>query len=513
VVLRASGAKITQQFCHGVNGNVSKAAGSAKAVSFDEHSQDCGAFIMAIVGENGSGKSTVIQSAASVYESTAPKHFLKGRGFASDYFPNTTWDDIREVEIKYSLLEGDKRKTDTIRNPGERWHGNYGRSERPVVYIDLSRILPVAARVGYSRIAKTRHKEKEARDFDKYRLERFNQIMGRTYDFAKMSLTDVDPKRRVPVMGFHGCGYSGFHQGGGETTIAELIQTDMPKYGLVLIDEIETSLHPRSQRRLIRDLAEKCKENESQIILTTHSPFILDELPYEARAQIIQTEDGKKSIVYGVSPEFAMSKMDDIPQYDCDIFVEDKRSQILLIEILVKYAKDIVLNCRLISFGAASVGRALGIMVSQKRFPKPSCVFLDGDQGSATGCNQLPGQDPPEYVVFGALKAANWPGVAARTGRPHADIVDACNRAMSLTNHRDWINNAATQLLMGGDILWQALSAEWVNHCLPPEEARKIIQPIEDAKLGSKTGYSGPITINISTIPTDANGNTTLFEL
>lgn len=84
---------------------------------------------------------------------------------------------------------------------------------------------------------------------------------------------------------------------------------------------------------------------------------------------------------------------------------------------------------------------------------------------------------------------------------------------MSLANHRDWINNAATQLLMGGDILWQALSAEWVNHCLPPEEARKIIQPIEDAKLGSETGYSGPITINISTIPTDANGNTTLFEL
>jgi hypothetical protein len=33
VVLGTGGTKINQQFCHCVNGNVSKAAGSAKAVS------------------------------------------------------------------------------------------------------------------------------------------------------------------------------------------------------------------------------------------------------------------------------------------------------------------------------------------------------------------------------------------------------------------------------------------------------------------------------------------------
>jgi AAA domain, putative AbiEii toxin, Type IV TA system len=70
-----------------------------------------------------------------------------------------------------------------------------------------------------------------------------------------MALTDIDAERRVPVLQTKIMGYSGYHQGQGETTITELIQSDQPKYGLILIDEIESSLHPRAQRRLIRDLA------------------------------------------------------------------------------------------------------------------------------------------------------------------------------------------------------------------------------------------------------------------
>ncbi|WP_369121122.1 AAA family ATPase, partial [Sphingobium baderi] len=40
---------------------------------------------------------------------------------------------------------------------------------------------------------------------------------------------------------------------------------------MVLIDEIESSLHPRAQRRLMRDLAEAARLQECQIIISTHS--------------------------------------------------------------------------------------------------------------------------------------------------------------------------------------------------------------------------------------------------
>jgi hypothetical protein len=139
--------------------------------------------------------------------------------------------------------------------------------------------------------------------------------MGRQYDLAKMAATDADPDRAVAVLSENSTPYSGFHSGAGETTMAEFLQADLPKYGLILIDEIETSLHPRSQRRLIRDLAERCRERELQIILTTHSPYVLDELPLEARAYILKKTNGRE-IVYGVSPDFAMSKMDDQPHFE-----------------------------------------------------------------------------------------------------------------------------------------------------------------------------------------------------
>ena len=127
---------------------------------------------------------------------------------------------------------------------------------RPVEYIDLSRVQPVSARAGYLRIAKTKHKEKSSAIFEPERLQRLSKVMGRSYDSAKMAFTDIDDKRAVPVVSVDGIEYSGFNSGGGETTMTEFLGADLPKYGLILIDEIESSLHPRAQRRLIRDLAE-----------------------------------------------------------------------------------------------------------------------------------------------------------------------------------------------------------------------------------------------------------------
>ena len=71
--------------------------------------------------------------------------------------------------------------------------------------------------------------------------------MGRGYQSAKMSKTDIDKTRIVPVLTHHQSQFSGFNQGQGEITMMDLLNMDIPKYSLVLIDEIESSLHPRTQ--------------------------------------------------------------------------------------------------------------------------------------------------------------------------------------------------------------------------------------------------------------------------
>lgn len=439
--------------------------------------------IMALVGENGAGKSTVLQCAAAVYESHPPAY---RRGYASDFFPQTAWDHLDGVAIRYTVREKDTEHSASVRKPGERWLGNPQRRKRHVEYIDLSRIQPVPARVGYMKLANPANEETTSTPFEGTRLARLSGIMGRHYDLAKMALTREDAKRPVPVIEHQGQTYSGFHQGAGETTITELLERDLPPYSLILIDEIESSLHPRAQRRLIRDLADRCRENEVQIVLTTHSPYVLEELPEKARAYIMQSPSGTREIVYGVSPDFAMTKMDDVAHTECDLYVEDRRSATMLEEILIAADPENVLKCQTVPYGAASVGQALGQMIINDRFPRKSCVFLDGDQARADGCRNLPGNDAPERVVFGDLRGREWQGLAARTGRLHSQIADACNQAMGLPGHRTWIDYAASRLTMSGETLWRAMCAEWANNALPAEDAKAIAQPVADVLLGIK---------------------------
>ncbi len=228
--------------------------------------------IVAIVGENGSGKSTLLQAAACAYRNTGPR----GAFFPTEFFPETTWDTIQAAAIRYSYKQGDAHHEANVRKPTTRWLGQPTRPERRLEYIDLSRLQPVGTRVGYARIAKNRHVEHSAKNFSDAQISRLSEIMGRLYDAAKMALTNIDENREIPVLTKQGIPYSGFHQGSGETTIAELLQAELPQYGLVLIDEIESSLHPRAQRRLLRDLAEQCRQRECQIVMTTHSPYILE---------------------------------------------------------------------------------------------------------------------------------------------------------------------------------------------------------------------------------------------
>jgi predicted ATPase len=424
--------------------------------------------ITAIVGENGVGKSSILQAVAASFSSKTH--------YPSEFFPDTPWETITDASIATSHRDGPTSGSvvKSLRKLTERWRGHEERIDRPVVYIDLGRIQPISVRTGYARMAKRDVKETRADAFDVATIERFSRIMGREYDLAKLSITDAHKSHSVPVMGRNKDSYSGFHSGAGETVLAELLHKKLPKFCVVLVDEIETSLHPRTQRRLIRDLATLCRNLEMQCIITTHSPYVLDELPPEGRICLDETQ-GQKRIISGISPAFAMSKMDEDRYPEADVWVEDDRSATLLNEIVSRTDHaDLIVRYQAVPFGAANVGRMLGIMCREGRFKKPSVVFLDGDQDATDGCAVLPGGDAPERVVFESLQAHGLEGVAKRISRSAADVADTCRAASLLQNHHDWIKTAADRLHVSGDVLWQAMCAEWSDKCLPSHEAEKV---------------------------------------
>lgn len=417
----------------------------------------------------------MLQTAALTYY----QHGDQTDWYPSDFFPATVWDKLESAKIRYSVLEGigQKQRDGEIRKMTDRWVGTADRPERPVRYVDMGRLQPMTIRTGYFKIAKPSFKELSAKKFDPDTISRISEVMGREYSGGKLALTDADATRPVSVLSREGNDFSAFHQGAGELTVTELLQNPPIKNSLILIDEIETSLHPRAQRRLIRDLGDLCREYELQIILTTHSPYVLQELPPRARCYIV-TSGGTREIISGISPEFATTKMDEEIHPECELYVEDERAKVMLREILMQHAPEVASRVQITPFGAASVGQALGLMVTQKRFQRPTLVFLDGDQPATGGTITLPGGDAPERVVFEALKEAKWDILPLRTGRDFSDIQDACSKAMTIGDDHEWVPVTAKSLSLGSDVLWQIFCSTWAANYLPKGEAKAIIDPI-----------------------------------
>src|SRR3989338_6550557 len=69
--------------------------------------------VCAVIGENGTGKSTVLKVLASVYQSDDGKNMF----FPSDFFPGTAWDKIKNVLIEYYLKDENNPIKRTIRKP------------------------------------------------------------------------------------------------------------------------------------------------------------------------------------------------------------------------------------------------------------------------------------------------------------------------------------------------------------------------------------------------------------
>jgi len=78
--------------------------------------------------------------------------------------------------------------------------------------------------------------------------------------------------------------YSEFHMSSGERTIVR-ISKDISglENALVLIDEVDTGMHPYTQQQAMLELQRSALRQKLQIIVASHSPIILDSVPPEGR--------------------------------------------------------------------------------------------------------------------------------------------------------------------------------------------------------------------------------------
>lgn len=435
--------------------------------------------VVAIVGENGAGKSTVLKVAAAAYDKAKEVGY-----FPSDFFLDTHWDTLTGIELGYQIKLGEQTQNFKIRKPTKRWSFPEKRYKRGVFWFDVARTLPLDATAGYARVARLAAGEISTEALSDEFRRHLSYILRREYQNARFAAPDVNEKRAVGLLQREFGEISQFHQGAGEDTSLDLMRAlqEVPDHSLLIIDEVEASLHPRAQRRLINFLLTLSRLRRVQIIVSTHSPYVLEELPPEARVLLLPTAEGP-SVLYGASPEFALTKLDELVHPEAFVYVEDRSAEVWVREIIARHpqGQTIMSRVKVSPVGPANVVAMMGRLAFDGKLPQPGVGVLDGDQQQSAGCARLPGNDAPERVVFHGLRDRNWGSLHERFGIGAGDLHTYLEDALLNADFHRWPSLVGDRILKSATSVWETMATEWCRECLTEAERDVVVGAIQAA--------------------------------
>jgi len=375
--------------------------------------------VSVIAGGNSSGKSTVLFAAACAYR-------VPGAG-VRDFVPSTLFPDYRPqhglrqdikkkitLEFEYLTPHG-RQYMRWQRSKG--WNRSFGgrrgaRQPERGVYLRTLRNLTDPAEVrgvlGMSRSAAppdenplTASQVEFAHQMLPFRYSEVTRLLS-----GKKSLLFAEQKR--------GTSYSELHMGAGERAILRLSQ-DLAqlKGALVLIDEVETGLHPWVQQLLLLQLQQLALRNDLQILVTSHSPVVLDSVPALGRIILERDSEGRVS-----SPAPWRDLIQDAlygrTRDTINLLCEDDAAEGILMGVL-----DHVLQRQRIRHDAVRIGRNTGASefathaAAFRKFGQiDNFVFvLDGDKREGDVRNRIriaAGQDVPVLFLPGSVAPEIW---------------------------------------------------------------------------------------------------------
>lgn len=287
----------------------------------------------------------------------------------------------------------------------------------PVIYLSLERLLPIPKRGNYKAV--------NFEYLEKVKDE-FIQLNNRILNKASNKSTGTSGSVKSAVV--HSDSYDQDSVSSGEDNTGKIISSllsfkklkdEYKDYhgGVLLIDEADAALFPAAQIELINVLAEYCKALDIQVIITSHSPTMIEHVhnlsqQYRKRFKTIYLSDS-----YG-----KVAKMDDASWTDIqadlltktikiskelslpkvNTYFEDKEAFDFFNSIIYRHKTKKILN----QFPEISMGCKNYIQLVQKGVPEfssKSLIVLDGDVKNVQDIKtiiSLPGHLPPDQLIF-----------------------------------------------------------------------------------------------------------------
>lgn len=269
----------------------------------------------------------------------------------------------------------------------------------PVLYLGLSRLFPVGE--SKDQFVKNKHvilKEEEKCWFIKEHSKILSEYEINIKDITNYSISETDKKSGV---GINTDDYDYLTNSSGQDNIGQILLAILSfkrlkehmgndwRGGILLVDELDATLHPAAQLKLLELLLHEAKHTNIQIVFTTHSTIILKEIC--EKIQLSRSKDSEdiylhyfttanKILDCFTNPDYTMLDNDlkIISQvqnnFTIKIYSEDDEARWVLSRLLKKYDHKI----ELINF-SAGCKYLLNLYDADEEYFKNNILILDGD--------------------------------------------------------------------------------------------------------------------------------------
>lgn len=481
-----------------------------------------GKMVTAIAGNNGTGKSTVLGILANSSQLKGKKTLLGKpyRGefselFSADKDHDPTgqkihmWYEEKGVELEADFRTGWQKKKG--REGGDdaeerfrvipkrrRLDGTPTESkiESPVIYLGLSRLYPVGETVD-TVTAKSR-RWGDAAD-EEWFNENYSKILSIHEPIKSLSSLSISGISSKSGTGVETDTYGPTANSSGQDNLGQILLAvlSLKKLrdemggdwdgGLLLIDEVDASLHPAAQQRLLRLLLDESRACGFQVVFTTHSTVILRELSEKNQHNPVSSPGGVE-VAYLSCANGSLTSMRNpswgtlenglyvtnsaLSRRPVSVFSEDAEARWLMRGILGAVRPDVIGSIEFleISLGCDEIKK---LYAGDFSYFREKVVVFDGDVSDAsieekipptlrqTGGNivRLPGGKRPENVVWDYLQerpaggselwaeldgvGINWTSIVEN---PPEDMYQGCDERVAYKNwlnvHLDFFNRA-----------------------------------------------------------------------
>lgn len=374
------------------------------------------------VGKNGSGKSSTLHSLFG-----APKNYSTG-----NYWFTTELDPIKELKNNRNCFIYSSNNKEVLKQRSKRKDNpDYWESSRPikkysmdttnrnspiekeVVYIDFRSELSAFDSFMYFTKFHPSKQIKTKQDF----VRRYSKHLKKAFASKKVitlfnveknkktiKLTSDEVKNISFILGkdytsieiiehnlFKNWGfsikltspnltYSEAFAGSGETAIIILVNKihNASNYSLLLLDEPEVSLHPGAQKKLRQYLLNQIKLKKLQVIISTHSPFFIEDMPAHSIKVFTTNTQSKFHVENERQPKEAFYELE-VATSKHQIIVEDNLAKIILEEILKDLGDDIHSSFKIdyLPGGSSVLKQKIATYMELENNPY---IIFDGDQ-------------------------------------------------------------------------------------------------------------------------------------